>query len=321
MRIPGFLPLLASSLLASGCTAHPPPQKASSEVGAASTSATTASTPTPLVEVLIGAKDSGAATVDASASVAPEGMLLVAGGTFTMGADKGGEEDEHPAHEVTLASFYLDRTEVTNRAYEACVAEKACHRKILADVVPNAAAFDAPDGPVVGVTAFDAEAYCAWRGKRLPREAEFERAVRGEDGRKYPWGNDMPTRAHTVFASKAPEAVGTHALGRGPYGHEDLAGNVWEWMSDPYDPYAYKRAGASKGEPGTCKEILEAQEELRREGREGYTGSNPIPRECERSIRGGAYNYDAFGLRSTNRVHHPPTFHLRMTGIRCAKSI
>ena len=262
-------------------------------------------------------------TGDASPPLAeaPEGMLLVPGGTFTRGADKGGEEDEHPAHSVTLSPFYLDRTEVTNRAYKECVTAKVCHRRELGDTVPDAGAFDLPDGPIVGITAFDAEAYCTWKGKRLPREAEFERAVRGDDGRKFPWGNEMPTKAHTVFAQKAPEAVGTHALGRGPYGHDDLAGNVWEWMADPYDPYAYKRAGASRGEPGSCKEILEAQDELRREGREGYTGSNPIPRECERSIRGGAYNYDAFGLRSTNRVHHPPTFHLRMTGVRCAKSL
>lgn len=250
---------------------------------------------------------------------APEGMLFVPGGTFTMGADRNGEEDEHPAHAVTLGSFFLDKTEVTNRAYDACVAAKECHAKDRAIAEGEKGLFNLPNGPVVGVTAFDAEKYCAWKGKRLPREAEFERAVRGDDGRKYPWGKDEPTLRHTVFGGKHPEEVGSHPLGKGPYGHDDLAGNVWEWLADLYDPYAYKRANASKGEPGTCKEILEAQDELRAQGKEGYTGSNPIPRECERSIRGGAYNYDAFGLRSTNRVHHPPTFHLKMTGFRCAK--
>lgn len=250
---------------------------------------------------------------------APPGMLFVPGGTFTMGADRWGEEDEHPAHAVTVSPFFLDRTEVTNRAYDACVAAKMCHSRDRTIAESEKGVFNSPNGPVVGVTAFDAEKYCAWKDARLPREAEFERAVRGDDGRKYPWGEDEPTMRHTVFAGKHPEEVGTHPLGKGPYGHDDLAGNVWEWMADPYDPYAYKRASAARGEPGTCNEIMQAQDELRREGKEGYTGSNPIPRECERSIRGGAYNYDAFGLRSTNRVHHPPTFHLKMTGFRCAK--
>jgi iron(II)-dependent oxidoreductase len=157
------------------------------------------------------------------------------------------------------------------------------------------------------------------RSARLPREAEYERAVRGDDGRRYPWGSDAPTHERTVFETNATEDVATHPTGRGPYGHEDLAGNVWEWIADDYDPLAYSRPGAAAGNGGTCDEITAAQNKLRSEHKQGFTGSNPIPTECEKSIRGGAYNYPAGGLRSTNRIHHPPSFKLRMTGLRCAK--
>jgi hypothetical protein len=89
-------------------------------------------------------------------------------------------------------------------------------------------------------------------------------------------------------------------------------------MEDEYDPYAYRRTTAAEGRPGTCTEIMTALEELRRERKQGFTGSNPIPEECEHSIRGGAYNYDADGLRVTNRVHHPGGYRIPMLGLRCA---
>jgi formylglycine-generating enzyme required for sulfatase activity len=98
-----------------------------------------------------------------------------------------------------------------------------------------------------------------------------------------------------------------------------MAGNVWEWMEDLYDPYAYRRPGADRGIPGTCEEVMAAQDELRRGKRQGFTGTNPIPAECERVLRGGAFNYDAPGLRASNRVHHPGRFRLIMSGMRCAK--
>jgi len=258
-----------------------------------------------------------AARVEAGAP--PSDMLLVPGGTFTMGQDGGGEGDERPAHPVTLAAFWLDRTEVTQSAYDECVAARACPPPDPAILATFGGLFKGPNKPVVGVSWFAARDYCTWRGKRLPREAEFERAVRGEDGRRYPWGNEAPTHERTVYETNATEDVGTHPTGRGPYGHDDLAGNVWEWIEDDYDPLAYTRATAGEGRPGSCDEIVQAQNKLRAEGKQGFTGSNPIPTECEKSIRGGAYNYPAGGLRSTNRIHHPPSFKLRMTGLRCAK--
>lgn len=259
----------------------------------------------------------GAALGDPAASGTPID-IYVPGGSYIMGADQGGEQDEHPAHTVTVQGFWLDRTEVTHGAYAACVAAKAC-KSPSPEVRAKLGSFYAPDKPVSGVSWDDANAYCSWRGARLPTEVEFERAVRGDDGRRYPWGNTPPDHEHTVYASDHPENVGSRPAGAGPYGHMDLSGNVWEWVSDNYDPYAYKREGAAQGRAGSCPQILQTQEELRRAGRQGYTGTNPIPKVCERSIRGGAYNQDAHGIRSMNRVHHPGSYRLKMTGFRCAR--
>jgi len=258
------------------------------------------------------------ASADASDASAPDGMLWVPPGTFTMGADRGGEDDEHPAHRVTLAGFWLDRTPVTNEAYAACVAAGACRRS-----AERSARYERPRQPVVFVSWDDASAYCKWAGKRLPREAEYERAMRGDDGRTYAWGNEAPTPDRAAFGrtldAGAPDDVGSHPAGRGPYGHDDLAGEVWEWCADDYDPYAYRRATADRGEPGTCTQIEATEEELRARDAQGFTGSNPIPRGCDRVLRGGGFNYDAHGLRATNRVHHPGRFRIVMAGFRCAK--
>ena len=259
----------------------------------------------------------------------PGDMRPVPGGTFTMGADGVGERDEQPAHAVTVADFWLDTTEVTNEKYLQCVGAGAC--KPYRDNVARGfhagpeTGFRGPEQPVVGVSWFDASAYCAFRGKRLPREAEWERAARGDDGRKYAWGNEAPDAQRLAcFGRKvgAPGAttmpVGSYPDGRGPYGHFDLTGNVWEWTADIYDPMAYSRAGRDRGEPGNCDQVLESLAALRKEKRQGYTGSNPIPNSCERALRGGAFNYPGAGLRASNRVHHPPQWRMLVAGFRCA---
>jgi formylglycine-generating enzyme required for sulfatase activity len=252
-----------------------------------------------------------------------EGMLLVPAGAFTMGADDDGELDERPSHTVTLPAFYLDETEVTNEAYARCVDAGRCkapdpHSADANGFGPDRR-FRGPRQPASSLPWDSAAAYCALAGKRLPTEAELEKAARGPDGRRYPWGDDPPDPERAVFGSSVTADVGTHPAGRGPYGHLDLAGNVWEWTADVYDPYAYRRPGAPRGEPGGCAEAMAAQDELRRNHRDGFTGSNPIPTECERVLRGGAFNYPARGLRASNRVHHPGRYRLVMSGVRCAK--
>lgn len=252
-------------------------------------------------------------------------MLAVPGGTFVMGTDDEGEQDERPAHAVTIPGFWLDETEVTQRAYAACVAAGKCREAdSLATsrlVSGHPEIFRRPDHPVVGVSWFDAKAYCDWRGRRLPTEAEWERAARGEDGRRFVWGNAPADPARFgVFGGRATtEPVGSRPEGRGPYGHLDLAGNAWEWVEDEYDPYAYVRTTRGSGVPGSCPEILAALNELRRRGLHGFTGKNPIPVECEHVLRGGAYNYGVSGLRASNRVHHPAHFRIAVAGFRCAK--
>lgn len=256
-------------------------------------------------------------------TVIPEDMLGVPAGRVIMGLDDRGELDERPAHEVTVGAFLLDRTEVTNEAYYECVQAGVCRPHSPKSAETNKLGpdkrFRGPRQPISGVSHDDAQTYCAWKGKRLPTEAEWERAARGSDGRMYPWGDDKPTSEHAVFQTGVTHDVGTHPRGAGPFGHLDLAGNVWEWVADHYDPYAYRREGASVGKPGDCEQILQTLAELKRHRMQGFTGSNPIPDECEHVLRGGAFNYGAWGLRSSNRVHHPGRFRLVMSGFRCAK--
>ena len=250
-------------------------------------------------------------------------MIFVSEGEFTMGVDRGGQEDERPAHRVTLAGFWLDRTEVTNEAYERCVEASVCRahdpKSSLLNRFGGDVAFRAPRQPISSISWDDARTYCAWIGKRLPTEAEWEKAARGTDARRFPWGDAPPDPTRGVYATTRTAEVGTHPAGAGPYGHLDMAGNVWEWLEDIYDPYAYRRPQADRGIPGTCDEVMAAQDELRRKGLQGYTGTNPIPTECEHALRGGAFNYDGPGLRSSNRVHHPGNFRLVMSGVRFAK--
>ena len=257
-------------------------------------------------------------------------MLQVPGGTFTMGADGVGESDEQPAHAVTVKGFWLDRTEVTNARYLECVQAGKC-APFRDDVARRfgagpEAGFRGGEQPVVGVSALDAGQYCEFRGKRLPTEAEWERAARGDDKRTFAWGNGKPTPELACYGRKpgakgaTTDAAGSHPLGAGPYGHLDLTGSVWEWTADLYDPIAYRRPGAAQGIPGSCSEVLETQNWLRKTKQQGFTGHNPIPTLCERVLRGGAFNYDAAGLRASNRVHHPETWKLLVAGFRCAKS-
>jgi serine/threonine-protein kinase len=274
----------------------------------------------------IAATESDAATEAAAGATdepGPGDMIFVPAGPFTMGADRGGQEDERPAHEVMLAGYWLDRTEVTNEAYEECVVAGVCRphdpKSSLLNRFGGDAAFRAPRQPISSISWDDARAFCAWQRKRLPTEAEFEKAARGTDARKFPWGEAPPDATRAVYATTRTADVGTHPAGAGPYGHLDMAGNVWEWLEDIYDPYAYRRPTADRGIPGTCPEVLAAQDELRKKGAQGFTGTNPIPTECEHVLRGGAFNYDGPGLRSSNRVHHPGHFRLIMSGVRCAK--
>lgn len=246
----------------------------------------------------------------------PPDRVRVPAGPFVMGEDTRGEPDERPRHTRTLPAFEIDRTEVTRENYERCIRAGRC-----TSPRPLDARFRDPRQPVVGVSWFQASAYCAWVGARLPTEAEWEKAARGADGRTYPWGETYPTLRMATFGHDEhaghPDPVGSHPGFPSPYGALDLAGNVWEWVADPYDPYAYREPTV---EP-TCERALASLNDLRTRRVRGFTGSNPLPTTCERVLRGGGWNYGGAGLRSSNRVHHAPSYRLVMSGFRCAASV
>lgn len=239
--------------------------------------------------------------------------VMIPAGSFYMGSDDRGEPDERPRHQLELQAFLIDRTEVTRGDYRRCEGAGVC-----TSARPLDARFQDPRQPIVGVSWHQARTYCAWARGRLPTEAEWEKAARGADGRVFPWGDQYPDGTRAVYgrseATGHPEPVGSRPRGDSPYGLHDMAGNVWEWVESPYDPYAYR----TPTRPATCETALAALADLRARGVRRFTGTNPLPNECERVLRGGGWNYGGEGLRSANRVHHPAGFRLVMSGFRCA---
>jgi formylglycine-generating enzyme required for sulfatase activity len=171
-------------------------------------------------------------------------MCEVPAGPFFMGCNAAVDSEcgpeEKPSRRVELAGFMIDRYEVTVGDYQACVGTGSCTAPHPGDGC-NYGKGGRDDHPVNCVDWDQAYVYCAWLGKRLPTEAEWEKAARGIDGRKYPWGDSPePTCEYAVMfdesacGTRDTQPVGSRARGRGPYGVDDMAGNVWEWVADWY---------------------------------------------------------------------------------------
>jgi len=193
-------------------------------------------------------------------SVEHDDMVYIPAGKFIMGSDfKDANEDQKPAHAVYLDAYYIDRFEVTNQQYEEFILAGGYQRKefwteegwefmkrnnIKHPMGWGNPLFDEPDQPVVGVSWYEAMAYAKWRGKRLPTEAEWEKAARGTDGRIYPWGNGMDFSKLMYFPGNGITTliIGSFKGGASPYGVMDMAGNVWEWCLDRYDKYYYSKS-------------------------------------------------------------------------------
>jgi formylglycine-generating enzyme required for sulfatase activity len=168
------------------------------------------------------------------------GMVAIPAGEFVMGSGQG---DEDPAHTVVVDAFEIDIFEVTNAQFAQFVEETGYQTNAEKSNDPSPWSAYFQDGkesyPVIKVSWNDAKAYCEWAGKRLPTEAEWEKAARGTDERIYPWGDDWDVAKVNSKESgfRGPVMVGSFPEGSSPYGIKDMAGNVWEWTGDWYQGY------------------------------------------------------------------------------------
>ena len=217
-------------------------------------------------------------------------MVYVPAGEFLMGSVAGeGADNEHQQHPVYLDGYWIDRTEVTNGEYRRCQEAGACTQ-------PGNwtySAFNQEDQPVVGVNWNQARLYCEWAGARLPTEAEWEKAARGTDGRRYPWGNEEVNclRANYYGCANGPLPVGSKPTGASPYGALDMAGNASEWVADWYDAGYYARS-PERNPPGPD------------------SGDRRV-------VRGGSWHYQDF-VRDAYRVPFAPTLAYNYIGFRCS---
>lgn len=228
--------------------------------------------------------------------------VYVPAGEFLMGSsdsDTNAENDEKPQHEVYLDAFWIDKTEVTNVMYTLCVLAGACQQPDRTKSNTREHYYDGSrykDYPMIYVSWNDAENYCAWAGRRLPTEAEWEKAARGIEGQAYPWGNAAPDPSLLNFNYQIGDTieVGSYSNGASPFGALDMAGNVSEWVSDRYDDIYY--ANTPSANP-----------------------SGP-PSGSYRVRRGGSWASFMQRVRTTNRVWEDPDAQQSDVGFRCARS-
>jgi eukaryotic-like serine/threonine-protein kinase len=228
-------------------------------------------------------------------------QVYIPSGQFLMGSpdtEAGAGKEEKPQHPVYLPVYWIDQTEVTNAMYTRCVREGVCSPPKETRSKTRPAYFDEPgfgSYPVIYVAWKDAEAYCRWAGRRLPSEAEWEKAARGIDGRTYPWGEDPPGPRMANFNNQVGDtrAVGSYPAGASPFGALDMAGNVAEWVADWYDPDYYPVSPAS----------------------------NPAGPETGefRVIRGGSWFNLQRAMRAAFRLSNYPDLQSDTLGFRCAR--
>jgi eukaryotic-like serine/threonine-protein kinase len=238
-------------------------------------------------------------------------MVRVPAGSFLRGnglPEGEGNPDERPQKSILLDAFSIDKQEVTVARYRKCVQAGACTvrhltgqgwgKQVVENERCNWGKSGRDDHPVNCVDWNQAKTYCAWAGKRLPTEAEWEKAARGTDGREYPWGREEPTCQRAAIVSCGKEgtqpAGSTSPAGDSPYGAQDMAGNVKEWVSDWYAEDYYVSSPAK----------------------------NPTgpPSGTDRVLRGGSMNYHPGSLRVALRFPNTPEYRGFDTGFRCVRT-
>ena len=303
--------LLAAVLVAgiAGCARQSPGQARAA--GAPATSGV------PVADALVRHADvTPGAAVDVTGIKAPDGMVAIPAGPFFRGCSDGfnGVVDdrcapsEKPAGMVDVGAFFIDVNEVTVGRYRACVDSGACKAPY------DGGECNFGDARRMGfaincVTWEDARRFCAWEGKRLPTEAEWEKAARGTDGRKYPWGNDEPDRDGTWRANlgegltkllwmrdqwEYDGPVGFFSKWPSPYGCNDMAGNMAEWVSDWWADSYPAQVGANPGGPA---------------------GGD------QKVVRGGSFREYRQRIRTAARGYHYVDFMDGNVGFRCAGDV
>lgn len=289
-----------------------------------------------------------------------ENMIIIPRGFFVMGLDEG-DLNERPEHEVFLDEFKIDKYEVSAKAFAEFLNKKGNpdDKYFSIDTYSTIIGVSSEDGktvetkenpemyiprkgfenyPANNVSWFGAEAYCRWKGKRLPSEAEWEKAARGNDQRLYPWGNSLPDNKKAQINQRWEEKglnvmVPVDSLDRGVsfYGVYNMAGNVWEWMNDWYrqnycdfctPDFEYNeiasRLTGKKGVPERTPENTTNEEDMTVPPMD-----NPEGPEIGsfKALRGGSW-YDSYGelvTRSTYRYWFYPEDRYLNTGFRCVK--
>ncbi len=239
-----------------------------------------------------------------STMIGSDGMtlLFVPAGEFIMGNDS--NVNEKPAHQVFLAAYWIDQTEVTNAQYAKCVSVKECTQ-------PSSSLFGNSkfeNFPVVSLVWDQARSYCEWVGRRLPTEAEWEKAARGTDGQIYPWGNSEPSNNFlNVSNATVITRVGSYPNGASPYGALDMSSNAWEWVSSLYKAYPYD---ANDGR----EEMLSVDSRVIRGVTEGFYEGKPVFDWVRRWYYPETYYERA---RSSKRAKDAPSIYNEHLGFRC----
>ncbi|MBK6791162.1 MAG: SUMF1/EgtB/PvdO family nonheme iron enzyme [Anaerolineales bacterium] len=222
-------------------------------------------------------------------------QVYVPEGEFEMGKP-GTPDGNSPEHMVYLNAFWIDRVEVSNGMYSKCVAAGTCDLPITSEN-PYYGQWVYRDLPVVYVSWYAATTYCEWAGRRLPTEAEWEKAARGTDTRSYPWGNQLPNPRLANFTGSLvgePVSVYRYPSGASPYGALNMAGNVREWIADWFSLTYYVETP--------------------------YENPTGPENGIERSMRSGAYDADANEIYAVSRYKHEPQSAGLSRGFRCAES-